>query len=283
MTKADELVRFLETDPIIDSEKAKMEKMKAYVGEEAYNRLGVNTPLRFIRGYYNIPEEEMLKNFKTFIDWRAKEDIDFKMTQEYEKEARFNQLWPAGIHGTSKSGHTVICTCIGLIVQCIYPLFIHVQLSPTTLTHAPFHNCNRCTYTYLFSIYSQAYLYTCICICMRTQTHRVGERIGKIDIKLLKEEFKTEEMIFFKCRQQERYAERNEKLTAQGGNTDSSRRYKNITVMDMESLGWAHCSTSLYSLIKEFISVNTLMYSETMYKTIIINAPWYFTVSVYCY
>jgi hypothetical protein len=55
-----------------------------------------------------------------------------------------------------------------------------------------------------------------------------------------------------------------------------ARSYKSVVIMDMQDFGWAHLSTTFYNPIQSILHIDQYYYPETLYKLLVINAPFSF-------
>jgi hypothetical protein len=100
------------------------------------------------------------------------------------------------------------------------------------------------------------------------------ERIGMIEPSTLLENFKLEDIEHFHVYMMEALCRLKENHSALIGR----RMYKHLVIMDLAGLGLKHVSDKFRGPMGAIVHIDQHYYPESLYKMIIINAPWVFRV-----
>lgn len=98
------------------------------------------------------------------------------------------------------------------------------------------------------------------------------ERVGMINPDILEQNFTIEQMILFHVQVMERLNHCKEDLTRRLGKT----MYKHVVVIDLEGFGTKHLGKGTTTPLKTMVHIDQHYYPESLYKMIIVNAPFVF-------
>ena len=96
------------------------------------------------------------------------------------------------------------------------------------------------------------------------------ERLGKTDPAALFKEWTLDEMLAFHIKAMEELCQLKDRLAV----ARNKNVYKHVVVLDLDGLGWAHCTPKLTGPLQMYMATDQNFYPESLYCMIILNGGW---------